>query len=198
MKRSVVPRLGSVVAIVLALAVAPAPCGGAGLPGLDTPPSAAGSGQGTVLERLTDVGSAIRLGFGVSPLHGPLAPAPAAIPGVQEGESGTVVSFDLNLKWPGAAKTGPIEPYVVLGPALFVVEPDDAGRLLGTRLDPTLQLGARAGAGLNWRLGKRATLFGGYEITTRAPGGLAPLGAGAPAERGISGHDFTYGLRFLY
>jgi hypothetical protein len=182
MTRALAPLVGLVLALSLAA------------PGEAAP----GTSQATVLEHLTEVGSAVRLGFGVSPLHGPLAPEPAAVPGVQDGESGTVVSFDLNLAWPGAGRTRAIEPYVVLGPALFVVEPDAAGRLLGTRLDPTLQVGARAGAGVNWRLGKRVTLFGGYEITTTAPGGLVPSPARPSAERGINGHDFTYGLRFVY
>jgi hypothetical protein len=110
----------------------------------------------------------------------------------------TVVSFDLTLKWPGAETTALVEPYVVLGPALFVVEPDYAGRLRGTRVDPTLRLGAKAGAGVNWRLGKNATVFGAYEVTTAGQGGLTAPGATAPADTGITGYDLTYGLRFRY
>ena len=109
---------------------------------------------------------------------------------------GAAVSFDLKLAWPGAARIGPLEPYVALGPALFVIEPDYAGRLLGTRVDPALQLGAKVGAGVNWRVGKRVTLFGAYEVMTAGPGGLTS--EGAKAEAGFSGYDFTYGLRFLY
>jgi hypothetical protein len=191
MQRVLAFRLVVLAALVLALGPAPGAAG-------TIPDPVGGSTAASVLEHLTDVGSAIRLGFGVAPLRGPLAPAPAAVPGVQEGETATVVSFDLNLTWPGAGRARAVEPYLVLGPALFVVEPDFAGRLLGTRVDPTLQLGARAGAGLNWRVGKRATLFGGYEITTTAPGGLPSSSPRGPAESGISGYDFTYGLRFLY
>lgn len=160
--------------------------------------AAPGTAPGMVLEHLTDVGSSVRLGFGVSPLRGVLAEEPAGIPGVQDGESGTVVSFDLNLAWPGAGVSSAFEPYIVLGPALFVVEPDAAGRLLGTRVDPTVQVGARAGAGVTWWLGRHAALFGGYEITTAAPGGLVPSAARPWAERGIGGYDFTYGLRLVY
>jgi hypothetical protein len=190
MKRAAASALAALAAVVSLLG----PVRGAGAAAVEP----GGSSSAAVLERLTDVGSAIRLGFGVAPLRGPLAPAPAAVPGVQEGETATVVSFDLNLTWPGAGRGGVLEPYLVLGPALFVVEPDFAGRLLGTRVDPTLSLGARAGAGLNWRVGKRTTLFGGYEITTTTPGGLASSGPRGSAEHGLSGYDFTYGLRFLY
>ena len=191
MQRAFAFRLAVLAALVLALGPGPG-AAGAG------PDPVGGSTAASVLEHLTDGGSAIRLGFGVAPLRGPLAPTPAPVPGVQEGETATMVSFDLNLTWPGAGRSSVLEPYLVLGPALFVVEPDFAGRLLGTRVDPTLQLGARAGAGLNWRVGKRTTLFGGYEITTTTPGGFASSGPKGPAESGISGYDFTYGLRFLY
>jgi hypothetical protein len=108
------------------------------------------------------------------------------------------VSFDLELTWPGAAGTGQVEPYVALGPALFVIEPDYAGRLLGTRVDPALQLGAKASAGVKWRLGKRTTLFGAYEVTAAPQGGFTAPGGKTPADTGLTGHDFTYGLRFLY
>ena len=188
MKRAVVSPRVVLVALALCLA-APVRAVAA------SPEPQSASSRATVLERLTDVSSAIHLGFGVAPLHGALAPAPAAVPGVQEGETSTVVSFDLNRTWPGS---GTLEPYLSMGPALFVVEPDFAGRMLGTRADPTLQVGARAGAGVNWRVGKRVTLFGGYEFARTAPGGLTPLGTKGTAESGISSYDFTYGLRFLY
>jgi opacity protein-like surface antigen len=151
-----------------------------------------------VLERLTDLGSSIRLGFGVSPLHGLLAPTPTGLAGVQEEETGTVVSFGLSLALPGATRTSAVVPYVTLGPALFVVEPDSAGRLLGTRVDSTVQLGARAGAGINWRVTPRATIFGGYELTTTAPGSLTSPGTKIPGDSGVNGHDFTGGLRLIY
>ena len=197
MKRSTVRCLGGwAAALVIALGAVPGTTAGT-----VSEPSP------QILEHLIDVGSAIRLGFGVSPLREPLGPAAAAMPGAQGGESlrrldadarGTAVSFDLTLAWPGAARATHLEPYVALGPALFVIEPDYAGRLLGTRIDPVLHLGAKAGAGVNWRLGKKTTVFGAYEVTTTSQGGLAAPGAKAPVDTGISGYDFTYGLRFLY
>jgi hypothetical protein len=195
MRRSILRFLGGMAALVSVLGAAPATLAG----------SASEPGP-TILDHLTEEGSAVSLGFGVSPLRWPPAPAAVAA-GAQGGESlrpldpdpgGTMVSLDLTLKWPGAETTAPVEPYVVLGPALFVVEPDYVGRLRGTRVDPTLRLGARAGAGLNWRLGKHATVFGAYEVTTAGQGGLTAPGATAPADTGITGYDLTYGLRFRY
>ena len=204
MERSILSRLGAVAALVVTLGAAPAALAGpASELSPDLGPVTAGSPPATILDHLTDNGSPVHLGLGVTPLRSQL---PATIPGALGGESerpldaearGAALSFDLKLAWPGAARVGPLEPYVTLGPALFVIEPDYAGRLLGTRVDPTLQLGARAGAGVSWRLGKRATLFGAYEVTTTGPGGLASRDT-KPSDSGISGYDFTYGLRLLY
>jgi hypothetical protein len=168
--------------------------------------AASPNSSSTVLERLTDVGSAIRLGLGVSPLGSTFGPVVGPMPGAHGGEGrdldpdsrGTAVSFDLTLAWPGTGRTSTLEPYLALGPALFVIEADPAGRLLGTRVDPTLQLGAKAGAGVNWRVGKRTTLFGAYEVMSAPPGGFAPSGAKTPVDHGVTGYDFTYGLRFRY
>ena len=205
MKPSAVWPLGG--ALLLAIML------GAGSPSLAWSPGEADlematpSGSATILERLNDVSSAIHLGFDVAPLRPQLTLPIGALGGVLGGEGirpfdhdarGTALSFDLTLSWPGARKTTALEPYLVVGPALFVVEPDYTGRLLGTRVDPTLHLGARAAAGVNWRLGKHTTLFGAYEVMTAPPGGSASSGARAPADNGVSGYDFTYGLRLIY
>jgi len=150
-----------------------------------------------------DLGSALSFGFGVSPLR-PQLPAPLSGGRVSEGDRpadldshGTALSADLKLRWPGA-EASPLEPYLAIGPALFLVEPDYAGRLLGTRVDPSLRLGARAGAGLNWRLGKDVTLFGAYEVTTAGDAGLPSLGSKPAADPGLSGYDFNYGVRIRF
>ena len=150
-----------------------------------------------------DLGSALRVGFGVSPLR-PQLPAPLSGGWVSEGDrpadldsQGTALSVDLKLRWPGA-EASPLEPYLAIGPALFLVEPDHAGRLLGTRVDPSLRLGARAGAGLNWKLGKDVTLFGAYEVTTAADAALPSLGSRPAADPGLSGYDFNYGVRIRF
>ena len=154
-------------------------------------PLAAASSE-PIVERLTDIGASISLGFDVAPLRHDLMPPLAPIPGAPADldRQSTAVSFDLKLGWPGADVLRSVEPYVALGPALFVVEPDYFSRLLGTRVDPTLRLGAKAGAGLNWHLGKDATLFGAYETTT----GFSPRG---PRDD-VHGFDFTYGIRLRY
>jgi hypothetical protein len=147
----------------------------------------------------------VSFGFGVSPLRDSLGLA--TVPGAVGGEGvrpleadprGGVLSFDLKLAWPGAVSTSVVEPYLAVGPALIVVEPDYAGRLLGTRVDSSLRPGARAGGGVNFRLGKNTTLFGAYEVTTAGQGRLTSPGGKAPADTEVSGYDLTYGLRFRY
>ncbi|HET7342183.1 MAG TPA: hypothetical protein VFL90_12020 [Methylomirabilota bacterium] len=158
-----------------------------------------------IIERLTDGGAALSLGFGVAPLRPPLTlPLP---PGGTTVESGRpldldtpprAMSFDLKLRWPGSDATGTsLEPYVAIAPALFVVEPDYMSRLLGTHVDPTLRVGAKAGVGVDWRLGKDLTLFGAYEATAATPGAIVP-GARSAADSRVNGFDFTYGLRLRY
>ena len=145
-----------------------------------------------VLENLTDTSRALSLGFGITPLRPQLTP-PVPAPLEMDLQS-TALSFDLKLRWPGRDVIKSVEPYLVLGPALFVVEPDYVSRLLGSRVDPALRLGAKAGAGVNWHLGRDLTLFGAYEATT----GATPFGARSPADTGVTGYDFTYGLRLRY
>ena len=163
----------------------------------------AGPSTEPVLGHLTD---AFSFGFDISPLR-PQLVAPVTMPAGQAADTGRpadldaqakAVSFDLKLRWPGTEATSALEPYMTLGPALFVVEPDFAGRGAGARLDPSYRVGAKAGAGLNWKLGKAATLFGAYEVTTAGESGLTSLGAKSPSDPTVHGYDFTYGLRFRY
>jgi len=142
---------------------------------------------------LTDLGDAISLGFGVTPLRPQLAP-PRPAPADLDLLQSTALSFDLKLKWPGSDVTKSLQPYLVLGPALFVVEPDYLSRLLGTRVDPDLRLGARAGAGIDWHLGRDLTLFGAWETTSEA----APSRTRPSGDAAVGGYDFTYGLRLRY
>jgi hypothetical protein len=179
-------------ALLLALATVP-------------PLTSAGPASESGLERLLDGDSAISLGFGVSPLRWQFAPLVPAMPGAQASErgrpvdldvQGKAISFDLKLKWPGT-ETAVVEPYVAFGPAFFV-EPDYVGLLRAPRADPTVRLGAKVGAGLNWRLGKDTTFFSAYEVTTAGPSGLLPGGAKRPADAGVGGYDLTYGFQFRY
>jgi hypothetical protein len=165
--------------------------------------SVAASANESILEHLLDSGPTVSVGLGVSPLRwslGPVVPSPDAI-----GENrrlldldtqGTVTSFDIKLRWPGAELIPALEPYLAFGPAVFVVEPDYVGRALGSRVDPAYRLGAKAAAGVTWRLGKDTALYGEYELTTTRPGALS--GAAGSGDGGIGGYDFTYGLRLRY
>src|SRR5205085_1694118 len=92
-------------------------------------PVLAGASSDNLLELASRSGASVGLGFGVSPLHWePLAP-PESVAGSAAAERllgeprGKAVSFDLKLRWPTADL--PIEPYLVLGPALLVEQPQD-------------------------------------------------------------------------
>ena len=163
-------------------------------------PVLAGASSDNLLELASRSGASVGLGFGVSPLHWePLAP-PESVAGSAAAERllgeprGKAVSFDLKLRWPTADL--PIEPYLVLGPALLVEQPQDLSGLTVAPGDPTYRVGAKAGAGFNWRLNKDATLFGSYDVMTPTDG-LASRGVKAPGA-GTTGYDLMYGVRFKY
>jgi hypothetical protein len=65
--------------------------------------------------------------------------------------------------------------------------------------DPTVRVGAKAGAGFNWRLSRDATLFGSYDVTTtKVDGGFTAPGGKAPTANSPTGYDLLYGVRFRY
>lgn len=155
----------------------------------------------TLLELAAKGGPSVGFSFGVSPLHWDLI-APLGTPSgptaaenrlLYEREArARALSLDFKLKWPTAEQ---LEPYVSLGPALVVDQRQD---VIGVPSDPSLQLGAKAGAGFNWRLSKDATLFGSYDFTTKTTDGLSSLGAKTPATSPSTGYDLMYGVRFRY
>ena len=79
---------------------------------------------------------------------------------------------------------------VAIGPML--------SSLTGIPADTVLRLGAKAGAGFNWRLSRDAALFGSYDITTTTVDGFTSPGAKAPATALPSGYDVLYGVRLRY
>ena len=165
----------------------------------------AGPSSDNLLDLATRGGPSASLGFGVTPLHWDLvAPLPGIAPptavetrALAERESfGRAVSLDFKLRWP-TADLG-IEPYLVLGPALLVEQPHDPSDLMGTPADPSVRLGAKAGAGFNWRLTSGATLFGSYDITTSGVDALTSSRGKAPATGVPTEHELLYGVRFRY
>ena len=162
----------------------------------------AGPSSDNLLELAAKGGPSVGLSFGVSPLRfdllGPVEPAPAATAGdnglLGERERARAVSFDIKLRWPTADL--PFEPYLVLGPALLVDHGQDLSGLTGVPPDPVLRLGAKAGAGFNWKLGKDARLFGSYDVTTGTTDRYALPQGRASAPSGSIGYDLLYGVRF--
>ena len=158
-----------------------------------------------LLELAAKGGPSVALGLGVSPLHFELIPPSDTVPGSTAAESrtladrdprGRAVSFDITLKWPTTDL--PIEPYLVLGPALFVEPLHELSSPVGIPADPVFRLGAKAGAGFNWRLSKDATLFGSYDVTTATADRFAYPSPRTPASGTSTGYDLLYGVRFRY
>lgn len=166
-----------------------------------------GASSDNLLELAAKGGASVAFGFGVSPIHLDVIPLPEAVPGSFAGESrvpmpvdreprGRAVSFDIKLKWPTADL--PIEPYLVLGPALVVDQLQELSSPIGIPADPVFRVGAKAGAGFNWRLSKDATLFGSYDVTTTTADRFGYPGPKAPAAGTSTGYDLLYGVRFRY
>jgi hypothetical protein len=164
-----------------------------------------GGSSDNLLELTARGGPAVALSLGVSPIHLELIPPPETTPGTTAAESrvlgdrdlrGRAVSFDITLKWPTAEL--PIEPYLVLGPALFVDPLQELSSPIGIPADPVLRLGAKAGAGFNWRLSKDATLFGSYDVTTTTADRFGYPSPKTPAAGTSTGYDLLYGVRFRY
>ncbi len=111
-----------------------------------------------------------------------------------------MISFDLKLRWPtasGTAEAGPsLVPYLALGPALLVSESPYAPLTRGeTPGDYAVSLGLKGGAGLSWRLGAGASVFGEYGFT-RAADEHRP-GTGRAGD-GLDTQGFRYGVQIKF
>lgn len=128
--------------------------------------------------------------------------APASNPSdtrlIDTGLRFDAISFELRLRWPtlardASAKTQ-LQPYLSLGPALFVARPDDVttvGPLTSPR-DLSLSLGVLGGAGLAWQFAENASLFGEYRFTNTGAEKLLPLGRAIGRDANTS--DLLYGI----
>jgi len=108
-------------------------------------------------------------------------------------------SFDLKVRRPAPAGTGSsssLQPYVSVGPALFVARPGDVTGLglLGARREVSLSLGVLGGAGLSWRLGENTALFGEYRVTRSGSSRLLPIGERGALGRDADAADLRYGV----
>jgi len=190
MKQRLAQWLGVVVAVIVGVAPAAVQ---------------AGPSSDNLLDLAAKGGPFVGFGFGISPLHSEPIALPETVPGSTAAETtmlgdrepaGRAVSFDIKLKWPTPLL--PIEPYLVIGPALLVEQSHELYSLVGAPADPVLRLGAKAGAGFNWRLTKDATLFGSYDVTTTAADRFSSPGARGSAASSPVGYDLLYGVRLRY
>lgn len=162
----------------------------------------------TLLDALGDVrlgDGVMGIGFGVSPL-GPWPSVSPSPPTVQPGalaprdqliDPGTAISFDLKLSWPSVVDVtsrSPVEPYVTLGPALLLPEPNVSRA--GPVADRSVSFGVRAGAGLTWQLDQNATLFGEYRFTRSRLETLLPFSGRGMND--VGEFDVLYGMRFRF
>jgi opacity protein-like surface antigen len=132
---------------------------------------------------------------GLAPASGPSGGSTRLI---DTGLHFDAISFDLRLRWPtlardASAKTQ-LQPYLSLGPALFVVRPDDVTAVgpLTSQRDLSLSLGVLGGAGLAWQFAENASLFGEYRFTSSGPEKFLPLGRAIGRDANTS--DLLYGI----
>jgi hypothetical protein len=110
------------------------------------------------------------------------------------------ISLELKLRWPTVtSRTHPLasylQPYLSVGPAFFVARQDESAAILASRRDPSLSLGVRGGAGLEWQLSENALLFGEYQLTRSGSERLVPLGGRPPSSAiDVEGGDLRYGI----
>lgn len=175
-----------------------------GIPPIEAP-SLFGFLSGMWLDSVPGLG----LGVGVQPLHGDRGSTSAALPGAAQAllgpyrlldDRGTAISFDLRLRWPSPvdlAGAGALQPYVAVGPALFLAEPDVSSQILNSRADTALSLGVRAGAGVTWSFDRTGSFFSEYRFIRGARESNV-LGGRNGASEDPGGFDLLYGVRFRF
>jgi opacity protein-like surface antigen len=88
----------------------------------------------------------------------------------------TEISFDLMLRWPGLIaspqyQNGRLQPYVSLGPAVFIATANDSTNF-GPPNDQTKtdrSVGLKAGIGTTWLITQNMGVFGEYRFTHFSP-----------------------------
>ncbi len=156
------------------------------------------------------------LGLGVSRLRlsgaDPLTGSQAPLAGVRRESDpdlrtfdprSAAISFDLKLRWPslGTAADVPLfaglQPYLSLGPALLVAEPDYSLLLRRDgQADYSMSLGVRGGAGLSWQVDRNVSLFGEYGFTRATEDRRVP-GMRTPGDS-LDTQGFRYGLKIQF
>ena len=90
----------------------------------------------------------------------------------------TGISFDALLRWPLLTSKdfpkGQIQPYLTLGPTIFVAQAKDSRFPLsnfipGSQSETDTSVGVKVGAGIAWQFHQNIALFGEYRFTHFAP-----------------------------
>ena len=115
-----------------------------------------------------------------------------------------VLRFRLHLAKGGEFPQGRMQPYVSVGPALFITETSDENILPANRSSTHTSLGVKAGAGLNVHLTSGWSLFGEYRFThfTSEATSLIPLFGGGLSElttnTDLNTHHVVGGIAFHF
>jgi len=117
----------------------------------------------------------------------------------------TGIAFDLMLRWPlptgSGFPKGRLQPYLTVGPTLFIVDVDDTTNFgpPSRQSDTDTEVGVKVGAGLAWQVHRNVALFGEYRFTHvnakvkfRDPGGTET------AEADLDTHHVIFGVSFRY
>lgn len=117
----------------------------------------------------------------------------------------TVVGADVLLRYPllksSEIPKGRLQPYLAVGPALFITNAEDS-----TNFDPTGQtdrdvsVGVKAGAGLAWQFHKYFAVFGEYRFTHFSPEFTVfdSLAGKTTLRTDVNTHHFIVGASFRY
>ena len=86
----------------------------------------------------------------------------------------TGISFDALLRWPLLTSKefpkGQLQPYLTIGPTIFVARIKDSSNLFPPNdSDTDTSVGVKAGAGMAWQFHRNVALFGEYRFTHFRP-----------------------------
>lgn len=120
----------------------------------------------------------------------------------------TTISFDAMVRWPllrsSAFPNGQLQPYLTIGPAIFVASGKDLVTTGGpvTRSETNASVGPKLGAGLAWQFHRTIALFGEYRFTHFSPEfslrDVFILGSTDKVETEVNTHHLVLGISIRF